>query len=69
METYFVNEYTGTCMRHRLCPAATGDGEEPSSAVSRQGSTRRNLASVVYGMVQNRRRMTLRSGQVTPASV
>ena len=68
METYFVNEYTGTCMRHRLCPAAVADGEDPA-AVSRQGSTRRNLASVVYGMVQNRRRMTLRSGQVMPASV
>ncbi|XP_043207445.1 adenylyl cyclase 78C-like [Amphibalanus amphitrite] len=60
METYFVNEYTGTCMRHRLCPAAATEGEDPA-AVSRQGSTRRNLASVVYGMVQNRRRMTLRS--------
>ena len=67
METYFVNGYTGTCLRHRLCPVATVDGEDPS-AVSRQGSTRRNLASVVYGMVQNRRRMTLRSGQVVPAS-
>ena len=68
METYFVSEYTGTCMRHRLCPAAATEGEDPS-AVSRQGSTRRNLASVVYGMVQNRRRMTLRSGQVVPASL
>ncbi|XP_037078791.1 adenylate cyclase type 8-like [Pollicipes pollicipes] len=58
METYFVNGYTGTCSLRRLCP--TVDADDPSS-VSRQGSTRRNLASVVYGMVQNRRRMTLRS--------